>query len=687
MKKNGIIKKILSISWFLLVAILLGGIYWSFLLQEEKLQKIEASFKKLEDIVRSRLHPVGDQIGIKKKEKHGFTSYPGNFLQIDPYYKKTLPTLLGDDFKPHGTLRLGSVGRADNLHPFSEWAYVSEWVSYVQRSMMGLQFGKYRVLAPEIAYSIEQEDDEKNHCAVYIVHLRDDVYWQPLDQAHFPASVRLAPHFLRKHRVTAYDFQFFYQAVNNPHVDVAAAVTLRQLMQDIETLEVVDDYTLKIYYKKKKFIDDNVVHYKLPYVARVRIGAIQPLARFVYQYGPDGNKLCSDDSSPRFYQKSSVWAQQFAHHFALGVIPSCGPYIFDGATSRSVRFIRDAEFYAPLQALYEAIEVNLVDNPDVIWRDFMAQKIDLCTLPPQSFVEFDRFKKSTFYQREQEKGLEANSLEYLGRSFSYVAFNLKRPYFSSVKVRQALSMAIDYQRMIHQNLYDQAVTITGPFFKESGAYNKNVPEWPYDVKRAKLLLAEEGWYDSDGDGFLDKEIDGARIAFRFSLIYFVKNPISKAFCEMISQYFRAIGIDCRLRGLDIADLSASIEDKSFDALFLAWQLSTPPEDPEQLWSSKVANEKGSSNIVSFSNIEVDALIDRLTFESNEEERTKLYHRIHKIIHDEAPYLFLFTPKVTVAYWNRIQNFIIPKDHQHIIPGADVVEPSPLSTWKTFRMDP
>ena len=88
-----------------------------------------------------------------------------------------------------------------------------------------------------------------------------------------------------------------------------------------------------------------------------------------------------------------------------------------------------------------------------------------------------------------------------------------------------------------------------------------------------------------------QEIDGKLTPFQFSLTYYVKNLNSKAICEYVSTALKEIGNECTPNGVETADLSKIFEDRNFDFLYLAWNLSTPPEDPRQLWYSADANQK------------------------------------------------------------------------------------------------
>lgn len=673
-------------------------LYWSSLLQEERLRSIDERLEVLEERVSALKNCNefnGNGTSANEREasaentallphrqsKHIDAKYP-NLLADDTYYFKTLPTLLPQGFTPSGILRQASIGKANDLHPFSQWAHVSEWTSYCWPSAGDLQFGKYSALAKDLAIKIEERDTERQDLTAFWVHLRDGVFWQPLEKAHFSGEIDLAAHFLKKHKVTAEDFKFYFDAIKNPGVDVAQAVSLRLLFRDIESIEVIDDLTFVVYYKRAPIVGrEGGTIYKLPYIALRNVISLKPLPSFVFKYRSDGKKIFADDGAKDYYQTSSLWAQQFVNHFAKRVIVSCGAWIFDGASDRQIRFRRNPDFYIPNYALFGAIEVYFLENFDAIWRDFMAQRIDSCELSSQNLVELDRFMDSSFYKREKEKGHEIKRIEYPYRAFAYIGWNQKKPFFTNKKVRQALSFAIDTKRLIQQNLNGQGIQISGPFFCFSSAYDSSLPPYPYDPDQARRMLAEAGWIDSDGDGIIDKEIDGKRVPFRFSLTYYVKNPVSRANVELISTLLRQIGIDCVLHGVDVADLSATIDDKSFDAYYLAWQLTPPPEDAEQVWHSQGATVKGSSNTIGFANPEADKIIELLKYEADPEVREKLYHRFDALIYDEAPYAFLYTPKTTLVYWSWLKNVFVPKDHQDIIPGADVEQPSVIHGWK------
>jgi peptide/nickel transport system substrate-binding protein len=398
----------------------------------------------------------------------------------------------------------------------------------------------------------------------------------------------------------------------------------------------------------------------------------------VYQYNADGQKICQDDSEKGFYQKSSIWAQQFPLHFARRVIVSCGAWLFDSYDDHMMRFTRNPDNKLPRPALFQALEWHFVPNHDAMLRDFFAQKIDVCELLPSDVVFLDQFLRSSMYDRMKVRG-EIKRLDALENGFHYVGWNMINPLFSSKKTRLALSAAIDY-RALMSFLKGEAVQITSPFRYGSPEYDARVVPRQYAPDEAKLLLAEEGWCDSNGDGILQKEIDGVMKPFRFQLAYLGRDPVAKIFSELLSFDFRQIGIECIPRGVELHEISQMMDDKNFEAIYLGWAHGDPPEDPTQLWESSGVKDPGSSNFVSFSNKEVDLLIKKLKFEHNLKTRVRIYHRIHDILFRENPYSFLFSYKGIYCYWSWVQNVFNPKERQDLIPGAYIEEPTFEYCW-------
>ena len=466
----------------------------------------------------------------------------------------------------------------------------------------------------------------------------------------------------------------------NPHNQAMGAVAQRNYYGDIEEIEVVDPLTFVVRWKAKEVEIGGKKERRIRYVARQLTGGLRPLACFLYQYFPDGTKILEDDKAPDSYRTSSVWAENFAQHWAKNIIPSCGAWMFDGMTERQISFKRNPDHYFPLGALAEGMIVAIKDNADSIWQDFEINGIDTYALQPEKKIELERFLKGTLYEQQKARGLKIEQLTYLSRGFTYIGWNEAKPYFKSAKVRQALTQAIDRERIIRDILHGMGIEITGPFFHDSPSYDPFLKPLPFDLQKARQILEEEGWFDSQGVGVIDKMIDGKRVPFEFTLAYYVKNMTSKAICDAVATSLKEVGIRCNLNGVDIADISSIFDDKSFDAILLGWSLGNPPEEPRQIWSSAGAKEKGSSNAIGFASKEADLIIDALEYEEDHQKRIELYHRFDKLIYEEQPYTFLYTPKTTLLYRDYLQNVFIPAERQDLVPGANVTEPDSSIFW-------
>jgi len=683
MKRESRLFYFIRLFFALILCIFVLMLYWSSLLVEADLKVIRTEInqikKELDRFEQGSYNPVKKENDTPSAISKADPKLP-NLLTEDPFYLKTLPKLLGKDFRPSGTFHGAGLGKPTNLHPFSNWSNVSGWIGLCTPNVSKFEIGKYETFAPDMAVKVEERFNETTKTKEFWVHLRQNVFWQPLKPEWFANQVELSEHFLKKHPVNAHDFKFFYDAMMNPQVYESGAVALRTFYSDVESIEVVDDFTFIVRWRHEEVkLADGTTAFKPKYLSKQLTGNLRPLASFVYKYFPDGKKIVEDDQDPETYRQNSVWAQNFAEHWAKNIIPSCGPWIFDGMTDRQIRFRRNPYFYEPLAVLVEASEVDFKETPEAVWQLFKSNQLDSYEVRPSQLNELQEFLNSPTYL-EQAKNASIQQLKYLSRVYSYIGWNQAKPYFQSKKVRQALTMAIDRQRIIRQNLNNLGVEITGPFSPNSPSYNHAILPWPYDPLEAKRLLEEEGWADRDGNGVLSKIINGNKVAFRFKLTYYVKNPTGKAICEYISTALKEIGIDCQLNGVDLTDLSAAFDDKSFDAIALGWSLGAPPEDPKQLWHSSGSKEKGSSNAIGFANAEADKIIDALQFESDHKKRIALYHRFGEIIHEEAPYVFLYAPKTLFLYRSYLQNVFIPAERQDLIPGANMAEPDSSIFW-------
>ena len=94
------------------------------------------------------------------------------------------------------------------------------------------------------------------------------------------------------------------------------------------------------------------------------------------------------------------------------------------------------------------------------------------------------------------------------------------------------------------------------------------------------------------------------------------------------------------------------DEKKFQMCRLCWSASID-WDPKQIWHS--SSIKGGSNFISYSNKEVDKLIDKARYIFDRSERIKVLSKVEKQIVDDVPYLFMtYKDSVLYAHTDRIQ---------------------------------
>jgi len=170
--------------------------------------------------------------------------------------------------------------------------------------------------------------------------------------------------------------------------------------------------------------------------------------------------------------------------------------------------------------------------------------------------------------------------------------------------------------------------------------------------------------------------------FRFELLISAGSDNAEKIATIYKEDLKKAGIEMEIRRLEWSVFLQHIQEWKFDACMLGWALDANP-DPYQLWHSSMADVKGSSNHVGYKNSEVDRLIEQAREEFDKEKRIQLLHQIHKIIHQDQPYTFLFNSKALVAVDKRIRN-VIPYPIRPIFKYTEWFVPEPLQKYPVHK---
>ncbi len=399
---------------------------------------------------------------------------------------------------------------------------------------------------------------------------------------------------------TAKDVKFSYDKIMDPKVDAAP---LRNYYRDIKKVEVLDPYTVRFTYSQ-------------PYFRALEFCGGLPIVPAHVFGNEDFNR----------------------HPFGRAPIGT-GPYKFVKWDTGKEIVLRRNENYWGKKPYINKIVYKIITDNTVAFQVLKQGGLDLMSLRPIQWVKQTRSKR---FKKRFKK------LKYFLPSYNYIGWNMRRVYFKDRRVRRALTMLVDRQGILKDILYNLGVVVTGPFYINSPAYDKSIKPYPYDPQRAEQLLAEAGWIDHDGDGIRDK--DGTKFAFEFLIS--AGSKFAEQLSTILKESLKRHGIVMTIRRLEWAVFIQQIDDRQFDACTLGWSMGWE-SDPYQIWHSSQA--KKGSNFVGFVNKEADEIIEKARREFDAKKRNELYHRFHRIIHEEQPYTFLFTMNALVAVDRRFQN--------------------------------
>ncbi len=411
------------------------------------------------------------------------------------------------------------------------------------------------------------------------------------------------------HTVTAEDIRFTYDAIMNPR-NLSPRISD---YQPVKAVEVIDPLTVRIVYKY--LYSPGLGTWGMGILPRHLLNA-ETLRQEAIRRGMDPEKFTLRES-------------EFNRH-PVG----CGAFRFRQWKGGQYILLARFKDYWEGPPNYHKYAFRVI--PDMLTQEmeFYAGTLDSYGVEPH---QVQRLEKDPRYQH----------FSGLSFGYSYIGYNMRREPFKDRRVRTALGMAIDVNRIIKYVLYGQGEWITGPFPEQTDYYDKNVKPLPYDPQGALKLLAEAGWTKGP-EGWLQK--DGKRL--QFTLITNQGNNIRKAILAIAQDSWKQIGIDVRTDVLEWAVFTQErVQKHDFDALVLGWVMGIDP-DLYQIWHSSQTHVN-QLNFVGFQNKEADDLIVKIRGEYNHQKQVEYCHQLHRIIAEEQPYTFLYVGKWTAILDKRI----------------------------------
>ncbi len=387
---------------------------------------------------------------------------------------------------------------------------------------------------------------------------------------------------------TAEDALFTYRTMVDPKTPTAYSEDFRQ----VKKAEVLDKYTFRVSYRE-------------PFAPALASWGIWML--------------------PEHLLKGQDLRQSPLNKNPVGT----GPYRFkEWKTGEKVVLEANPDYFEG-RPYIDRVIYRIIPDQATIFLELKAKGIDYAALTPTQYTrqtDYPDFRRSF------------NKYRYLANGYTYLGFNLLDPRFKDKRVRQAIAYAVDQKELIEGVRLGLGQEATGPYKPGTWYYNPDVKRYPYDPERARTLLAEAGWHDTNKDGILDKNGE----PFKFTILTNQGNEDRKKTAEIIQRRLREIGIATDIRIIEwAAFINEFIKKRKFEAIILGWGLSPDPDQFDIWHSSKTAPDE--LNHISYKNPEVDRLLDLGRHTFDQEKRKAYYFRLQEILAEEQPIVFLFVP--------------------------------------------
>ncbi|MDC0127314.1 peptide-binding protein [Methylophilaceae bacterium] len=294
--------------------------------------------------------------------------------------------------------------------------------------------------------------------------------------------------------------------------------------------------------------------------------------------------------------------------------------------------------------LIEKLISRIIPDTSSQFLELTADNIDVMNINP---IQYQRV-----FPARKDLQQKVALYKELGNGYTYLGFNLKKPPFNDIRVRQALNYAIDKDEVIKGVLLGLGESISSPYKPGTRWNNPNLSPYPYNPSKALELLQEAG-FKKNNDGILMK--NGKPLKFE---IITNQNKQREMTAVVIQKRLQEIGVDVSIRVIEWASfVNRFIKTGDFDVVVLGWSLSLDP-DQYNIWHSSQQGP-GQFNFLGYSNKNVDRLLELGRKELNVSKREEIYHKFSKYLLEDSPIIYLYAGYGLSAVHKRVKGIKNP----------------------------
>jgi peptide/nickel transport system substrate-binding protein len=328
-----------------------------------------------------------------------------------------------------------------------------------------------------------------------------------------------------------------------------------------------------------------------------------------------------------------------------------GPFRFGHwDTGEAIELVADSAFFGGRPGVRRLLWRFSSDVSTMVTQ-LAAGEVDVL-YPVTGLENIDRVKREP----------DLRTLDVQSNAYAYVAFNFRdpadldrpHPLFADRQLRRALTMAVDRAAIVRGVMGDAGVVPVGPVTAGHWIWDDDIEQLPYDPDRARSLLSELGWSDSDADGVLDR--NGQPLSFE--LLMTSTSVLRVRSAVFLQEQLKQLGIDLVVQTLEPNAVGSRVASGRFDSYFGSWMQDPSPNSIAESWTTSGLN---SGNYGAYTNTEVDELVRRARSEFDPVVAKELWKEIVGLINQDAPAIWIYCGSGTVGIHRRFENPSFPWD--------------------------
>jgi dipeptide transport system substrate-binding protein len=382
----------------------------------------------------------------------------------------------------------------------------------------------------------------------------------------------------------------------------------------LKSVEAVDDYTVKITLN-------------------------EPEAPFLANLGMD---FMSIQSAEYADQMAKAGTQTKVDQEPVGT----GPFQFVGYQKDAVIRYRANEAYWGGKAPIDTLVFSITPDASVRYAKLKAGECHVMAYPNPA--DLTAMKADPAVNLMSQEGLNVG----------YLAFNTEKAPFTDVKVRQALSMAVNRDAIIEAVYQGAGKKAKNPIPPTIWSYNDKVEDTKYDPEAARKLLADAGF----PNGF-ETDLWAMPVQRPY-------NPNARRMAEMVQADWAKIGVKTKIVSYEWGEYLRRTKDGEHQTMLMGW--TGDNGDPDNFLYVLLGCEAvGSANRARFCHQPFNELLIKAKRTPDVKERTKFYEEAQVIFKEQAPWLTVAHSVVYEPIRKEVKNYKIDPFGGHIFYGVDI----------------